>query len=77
MISEARWAPVAHTCNPNYSRGSGFEASLRQIVHETLCGKKNPTQNRACEIAQVVERLLSELKTPGSNPSTNNNNKMI
>jgi hypothetical protein len=38
------WAPVAHACNPGYSRAEirriAAQSQLRQILYETLSQKK-------------------------------------
>jgi hypothetical protein len=49
---EASQALVAHTCNPSYSGGSGFETSLGAIVCETL-SQKNPSQKELVEWLKV------------------------
>jgi hypothetical protein len=49
--------------------GLWFEASPRQIVHETL-SQKHSIQNRAGGVAQVVECLTSKCKALSSNSST-------
>jgi hypothetical protein len=59
------WAPVAHTCNPSYSRGRDQEdcglKPAQAIVHETL-SQKNPSQKGLVEWLKV--------KALSSSPST-------
>jgi hypothetical protein len=50
------------------SGGSQFKISPRQIVHEALF-QKNPSQNRAGGVAQVVESLPNNCEALSSNPS--------
>jgi hypothetical protein len=36
VSTELGWVPVAHACNPSYSRGRGQRITVGQIVCETL-----------------------------------------
>jgi hypothetical protein len=64
-------APMVHACNPSYSGGRDQEDCSwkpAQILCNILFGKY-PTQNRAEDMAQVVEGLPSKQEALHSNSS--------
>jgi hypothetical protein len=52
---------VAHDCNPSYSGGSQFEASLRKIVRETLSQNKNFTKKMAGGVVRGVGTSITKI----------------
>jgi hypothetical protein len=53
---------VAHTCNPNYSGGSQFETSPRQIVQEALSQKTHHKKDLASEWLKWYSAYLASVR---------------
>jgi hypothetical protein len=62
--SEPRQTPVAHACNPSYSEGSWFEASLGKSIERPYLEIKSFTKKKK----RVGEWL--KVKALRSSPST-------
>jgi hypothetical protein len=70
--NKSSWAPEAHACSPNYSRGRDQEdhsskPAPGEIVLETL-SRKYPTQKKVGRVAQMGEHLPSKRETLNSTP---------
>jgi hypothetical protein len=64
---------VSYACNPSYSGGRDQEDCCLKPAQENSSPElilKNPSQKRACGMAQVVDCLPSRHEALGTNPIT-------